>query len=186
MAVITPSEVSNQLSIQPSTLRKYSLKLEEYGVQFDRNANNSRKYTAMDVVTLQKMITLMQTNDMTLDNAAYTVAKGIEEVASTTDDIAVIHDGEERYNDDIAPTLISEIRSLKSEIIEQRETIDGFRIAQEKRDAYFVEILEGLQEEIHRLNEQAALPAPEPEPEPEVQAEPLPEKKGFFARMFNK
>lgn len=182
MTVITPSEVSSQLNIQPSTLRKYSLKLEEYGVHFDRNANNSRKYTSMDVVTLQKMITLMQTSDMTLDNASYVVAKGTDEVTPATDENAVIRDGEERHNDDIAPTLISEIRSLKAEITEQRALIDGFRIAQEKRDTYFVEILEGLQEEIHKLNEQAALPAPAPE----VQSEPEPEtvKKGFFARLF--
>lgn len=184
MVVITPAEVSNQLKIQPSTLRKYSLKLEEYGVQFDRNANNSRKYTDMDVVTLQKMITLMQTGDMTLDNAAYTVSNGQKEETAATVDSTAIHNGVERHNDDVTAVVIAEIRSLKAEIEEQRETIDGFRIAQEKRDAYFVEILEGLQGEIQRLNEQQALPEPEPEDSSEMRTPQSTEKKGFFARLF--
>ena len=182
MTAITPSEVSLQLGIQPSTLRKYCLKLEEHGIKFERNADNSRRYSAMDVVTLRKMQTLIQNDGMTVDNAAYTVSNGQKEEAAATVDNAATHNGIERHNDDVTAAVISEIRALKAEIIEQREIIDGFRIAQDKRDAYFVELLEGLQEEIHKLNEQPALP----EPQAEVQPEPLPEpeKKGFFRRLF--
>lgn len=187
---LTPASVATNLGISGSTLRKYCLLLEENGVIFQRNAKNSRQYTETDVMTLQRMITLMKTDGVTLENAAYTVSEKVESVPAETSKDGVIHDASERQNADIAGVTLNEIRKLKDEIKEQREIIDGFRIAQEKRDSYFVEILEELQGEIHRLNETAAaLPEPQPvvqpEPEPDLEPEPVPKKgSGFFSRFF--
>lgn len=206
---LTPADVAHKMDISPSTLRKYSLLLEENGVIFKRNAKNSRQYTESDVMTLQRMITLMKTDGVTVENAAYTVSMKVESVSTETAKDGVIRDDSERHNADVAGVTLNEIRKLKEEIKEQRETIDGFRISQEKRDSYFVEILEQLQGEIQRLNEQAALPEPEvqsePSPDPylveiieglraQVQQlseaaaskddEPKEEKTGFFSRFF--
>lgn len=184
MNAMTPSQVSKQLDIQPSTLRKYSLLLEGCGIEFERNANNSRRYSDMDIVTLQKMITLIKVDGVSVEDAAFAIAKWHKGDSSITVDSDDTENALERHNGDIATALISEIRGLKEKIEEQERTIDGFRVAQEKRDAYFVEILENLQGEIHRLNEQQALP--EPEVSATLEEPPVPEKKGFFARLFNK
>ena len=40
--MMTPSEVSAKLNIQPSTLRKYSALLEQEGIQFKRTHKNAR------------------------------------------------------------------------------------------------------------------------------------------------
>lgn len=206
---LTPADVAHKMDISPSTLRKYSLLLEENGVIFKRNAKNSRQYTESDVMTLQRMITLVKTDGVTVENAAYTVSEKVGSAPTETAEDGVMHNDSERHNADVTGVMLNEIRKLKDEIKEQRETIDGFRIAQEKRDSYFVEILEQLQGEIQRLNEQAALPAPlvqpDSEPDPylvdiieglraEVQQlseaaaskedEPKEEKKGFFSRFF--
>lgn len=182
MTAMSPSEVSKRLGIQPSTLRKYSLLLEQHGIEFERNANNSRKYTEESVIALQKLVTLLSRGDMTVETAASAVGIGertkVENLHKAEDSTAT-HNAVERHNDDITAAMLKEIVSLKEEIKAQKEVIDGFRIAQEKRDSYFVEILEGLQQEIEKLNEQKALPevaATEEEEEPK--------KKGFFSRFF--
>lgn len=203
MSVMTPTEASRLLGISSSTLRKYCLLLEERGVKFQRNANNSRKFTDMDVVALQRMITLMNNDGMTVEDAVYAVVLWLNGDSPKTNETTVIDNGVERYNDDITSALVGEIRSLKEEIKAQGKVIDGFRVTQEKRDTYFIEILEQLQGEIQQLNEQAALPEPEPSPDPKLldEIEGLREevrqlnevaaskeepgkKKGFFARLF--
>lgn len=193
MNVMTPAEASRQLSIQPSTLRKYSLLLENNGFVFARNLNNSRKYNDMDIVTLQELITLLKTGNISVEDAAYTVYKRSKlatHTADNSDGKDAIHSGIERHSDDIATALIVEVNSLRKEIEEQRNIIDGFRLSQEKRDSYFIEILEELQGEIHKLNEQSTALSELPEPEKEVAHEPVPvvqeQKKGFWARVFNK
>ena len=185
MTAMSPGEVSKKLGIQPSTLRKYCLLLEQHGVEFERNANNSRKYNDDSVMTLPKMVTLINNGDMSVEKAAMVVSVGYKtrvENLHKTPDSTDTESGLERHDGDMAAAMIKEILSLKEEVQAQKEVIDGFRIAQEKRDSYFVEILESLQKEIEKLNEQKALP-----PVEEVAAtedEQKPTKKGFFSRFF--
>lgn len=180
-----PAEVSKLLGISSSTLRKYCLLLEQHGIEFKRNANNSRTYNEEGVMALQKLITLIGSGDMSVEQAATVVGVGVQ-----TDEMLFgktqrddtendTHNGLGRHNDDITAAMFKEIMSLKEEIQEQKGVIDGFRVAQEKRDKYFVEILEQLQGEIEKLNEQKALP---PVEEPKQEEEP--QKKGFFSRFF--
>ncbi|WP_391123500.1 MerR family transcriptional regulator [Psychrobacillus sp. L3] len=182
MIAMSPGEVSKKLGLQPSTLRKYCLLLEQHGVVFERNANNSRKYDEVTVMTLQRMVTLINSGDMTVENASMVASNGYNtrvENLHKTPNSTDAENALERHDGDIAAAMIKEILSLKEEIQEQKAVIDGFRVAQEKRDSYFVEILEGLQNEIVKLNEQKALPevaATEEEPEPQ--------KKRFFSRFF--
>lgn len=182
---MTPAEVSKLLGISSSTLRKYCLLLEQHGIEFKRNANNSRIYDEKGVIALQKLITLIGNGDMSVEQAATVVGVGVqtdEMLFGKTqhgDKESDTHNGLGRHNDDITAAMFKEIMSLKEEIQEQKKVIDGFRVAQEKRDKYFVEILEQLEGEIVKLNEQKALP---PIEEPELEKEP--EKKGFFRRFF--
>ncbi len=183
MNAITPSQASKKLEIQPSTLRKYSLLLQENGVQFERNANDSRIYTNEDVVTLQKMITLIKTDGVSVKDAAFAASRlHIGESDGVTSNVT--DNAMERHNDDMTLALVAEIKGLKDKIDEQQQTIEGFRQSQEQRDAYFVEILEDLNGQIKQLNEQQALPEPEPEPQNIVPVEEP--KKGFFSRIFGK
>jgi len=174
---LTPTEVAKELGCHDSTLRKYCLLLESEGFTFKRNAKNSRQYTESDVITLQRMITLVKTDGVTVENAAYTVAKVGMGVNASVDETAVTDNGGERYHSDITPLLINEIQELKKEIQQQREVIDGFRVSQDKRDTYFIEILEKLQGEITELNRVALLPEPTDVEKP---------KKNLFSRIFNK
>jgi DNA-binding transcriptional MerR regulator len=187
MSVMTPSEVSKLLKISGSTLRKYCLLLEQHGIEFKRNANNSRSYSDEDVISLQRLISLSSNGDMSVENAAMVVSVGVNTEKmlfgerTHNDKENATNNDVERHSDDIAATMLKEIMSLKEEIQGQKEVIDGFRVAQEKRDKYFVEILEQLQGKIDVFNEQKALP---PVEEPK-QEEPEPQKKGFFNRFFN-
>lgn len=179
--VKAPSQVAEELDVSTSTLRKYSLLLEENGIEFKRNAKNSRQYTDKDVITLQKFITLVKTDGMTVEDAAFAVSGSIFN-KKRTDESSVIESDMERYNDDMAAVIVSEVKALKEVIKEQQEIIDGFRVSQEKRDSYFVEILEELQNEIKELQKQNELPAPEEQEEIEEE----PEKRSFFSRFFKK
>lgn len=188
--LLTPAEVATSLGIGVSTLRKYSLQLEENGMTFKRNTQNSRQYEESDVITLQRMITLMKADNVTVENAAYAVASNIHSDSSETTDNVAIHNAKERHNDDVAGVTLNEIRELKDTIKHQTETIEGFRVAQEKRDAYFVQILEDLNGQIQHLKEQQTLP----EPEEVTKEEPVDtsiensttKRKSFFARIFGK
>lgn len=157
---LTPADVAAQLKIGVSTLRKYSLLLEENGVTFKRNAQNSRQYGESDVMALQRMITLMKSDGVTVENAAFAVASAGIERSEGTEENGVIRNDVERYGGDMAGVTLNEIRKLQEEVRKQQEIIDGFRIAQEKRDAYFVQVLEELHTELQILKEQKSLPDP--------------------------
>lgn len=189
--LLTPAEVATSLGIGVSTLRKYSLQLEDNGMTFKRTTQNSRRYKESDVIALQRMITLMKVDSVTVENAAYTVALNLSAESPEATGSTVIHNDKERHNDDVAGVTLNEIRELKDTIKQQTETIEGFRVAQEKRDAYFVQILEDLNGQIQHLKEQQTLPEPEDsETELEISrevgksAESV--KQGFFSRLFKK
>lgn len=185
---LTPTKLSGELGISPSTLRKYSLLLEEDGFVFQRNAKNSRQYTETDVIAIQEMITLIKTEGMTVENASYAVSrkyKGKEK----TEESDVIESVTERQSGDLSTVIVGEIRELKETIKIQQEIIDGFRIAQEERDLYFVQILEEFQEEIKQLKEhkeQSLLPDPDEEVQVELDEKPKAGIKNLFGRLFKK
>lgn len=177
---LKPAQVASELNISSSTLRKYCLLIESEGYTFKRDAKNSRQFEETDVMTLRNLITLIKTDGVTLENAAYSVTRGDKGVTIETDHSTVMDNGVERHDSDITPLLISEIRDLKKEIQQQREVIDGFRKAQDKRDTYFLEVLENLQAQVDKVDQLIEL---QPPAEPE-QTEFT--KKGLFSRIFKK
>lgn len=166
-----PAEVSKALGISASTLRKYSLLFEKEQIVFKRSESNSRLYTDTQLVALQEVVTDMKNGVESLEKVIKKASHKLKGSNDITEEITATTDASKRYDDDMAAAMLNEIKSLK-EVIEKQ---NGLIL---ERDKYFVEILEQLQGEIVKLNEQKALP---PVEEP-VQEEP--QKKGFFSRFF--
>lgn len=177
---LTPAAVCKQLNVSTSTLRKYSLLFEKNGIAFKRNHNNSRLYTATELVALRDAMTVTKSGDKSIEDAVMASANQLKGVSTITQENAVTEKPTQRHDDDATAVMLDEIRGLRKEIKE--------------RDLLFVEALEKMQQKIDRLETQLTLPAPmeeenhtnEPvDPEPDPKPEPEPEKKkGFFARLF--
>lgn len=69
----TASEVSEMLSLQESTLRKYCIALEEAGHKFMKNKRGHRSFSNNDITILQRFISAKESPAMTLKKAAYAV-----------------------------------------------------------------------------------------------------------------
>ncbi|KAB7704774.1 hypothetical protein F9802_16525 [Bacillus aerolatus] len=63
------SEVAKSLGVGASTLRKYSSALEAAGYHFDRGLNNSRVFYQKDIITIQRLLRLIQDQNMPLEAA---------------------------------------------------------------------------------------------------------------------
>lgn len=63
------SEVAKSLGVGASTLRKYALALEDAGYRFDRGLNNSRVFYQKDIITVQRLLKLIQEQNMALETA---------------------------------------------------------------------------------------------------------------------
>lgn len=169
MTVKTPAEVSKELGVSASTLRKYSLMFEKEQITFERNQNNSRQYTDTHIVALQEVITATKNGQETLENAVKQVSDRLKGLSTITQENTVIREVSRRHDDDTAAVMLQEIQSLKEQLQKQEER-------QKERDSMFVEILENLQKEVNKLQEQKTLTEPITEDKQE--------KKGFFARLF--
>lgn len=73
MTFHAPEDIATVLDIKPSTLRKYSLLLEQSGYLFKKNAQGHRWYTDTDLLALRKFITLKDSSGMTLEDSAEAV-----------------------------------------------------------------------------------------------------------------
>lgn len=180
MKTYTPVEVRNDLGIQDSTLRKYSLILEQRGIPFERHKNNRRIYTELHVKTLKRSIELKHSADMTLEEA---VIEAIKEIKAhpIIDDNSVTGITPQRHDSDMT-ALFDEIRSLKEVIVAQEER-------QKEKDSLFLEALENLQGEIKQLREEREEMkrlAIEERKEKEEQPMPLEEAGGIFSKWFRR
>lgn len=183
MTVLTPAQVCEELGIQDSTLRKYSLLLEKEGVTFDRHKNNRRIYTKTHVITLKRSLELMHNDDITLEKAIKQSVRELK-VQPIIEDKSVTDKPLQRNNNDITAILVDEIKELKSQLAAQEER-------QKERDSLFVEALESLQKEISSLKERPHLPEPQEEyaeQTEEIAVDKVKEqsKKSFFSRFFKR
>lgn len=107
--VYNTSDVALLLNIQQSTLRKYSLIIEEQGHEFLKNKNGYRAFFDSDIIFLRKFLELKNEADMSLSDAAKSVVAWFEDTGVATDDT-----GEERYvlryND-----LVNEFKDFKDQ-----------------------------------------------------------------------
>ncbi|MCH4828159.1 hypothetical protein [Planococcus halocryophilus] len=184
--MMTPSEVSTKLNIQPSTLRKYSALLEQEGIQFKRTHKNARLYTDSEYIAIESIIATVHSGKKSLENAVIEASKELKR------DVAVAP--RERDSDTIAAATLEEVKQLRIQLQQQEEN-------QKERDLMFVEVLEKMQKKIDRMEEQQKqLLAPVPEEseldasepssqEGESEPEPITPKKdtrSLWARIWNK
>jgi DNA-binding transcriptional MerR regulator len=184
--MLTPSEVSAKLKIQPSTLRKYSALLEQEGIQFQRTHKNARLYTDSEYIAIEGIIATVHSGKKSLEEAVIEASKALKKNVSVAP--------RERDSDDIAAATLNEVKQLRIQLQQQEEH-------QKERDMMFVEVLEKMQRKIDVLEDhQKQLLAPVPE-EPELNSSesssqqpenepktitPKKDTRGLWARIWNK
>ncbi|MGB6408365.1 MAG: hypothetical protein WBF39_12885 [Planococcus donghaensis] len=137
--MMTPSEVSTRLKVQPSTLRKYSSLLEQEGIQFKRTHKNARLYTDSEYIAIESIIATVHSGKKSLEDAVIEASKELKKGVSVA-----LH---ERDSDDIAAATLNEVKQLKTLLQQQEEN-------QKERDMMFVEVLEKMQRKIDVLEDQ--------------------------------
>ncbi len=137
--MMTPSEVSTRLKIQPSTLRKYSALLEQEGIQFKRTHKNARLYTDSEYIAIESIIATVHSGKKSLEDAVIEASMGLKKGVSVAP--------RERDGDDIAAATLDELKNLKTQLQQQEER-------QKERDMMFVEVLEKMQKKIDQVEEQ--------------------------------
>lgn len=184
--MLTPSEVSAKLKIQPSTLRKYSALLEQEGIQFQRTHKNARLYRDSEYIAIEGIIAAVHSGKKSLEEAVIEASKALKKNVSVAP--------RERDSDDIAVATLNEVKQLRIQLQQQEER-------QKERDLMFVEALEKMQRKIDVLEDQQKqllAPVPEkpelnppespsqqPKSEPET-VTPKKDTRGLWARIWNK
>lgn len=173
--IMSPHDVSTLLQIKESTLRKYSLLLENVGYKFQRNNQNQRWYNDTDIVALKKLISLKNSTDMNLKECSEAVLLWANS-QTVTQSLTISGNDTERHDDGIKELkeLVTNqnemIKELLSRMDHQQKYIDE-RL--EQRDKMFMESIRESQEERKALLQIAVAHEEE-------------KKKGFFTRLFGK
>lgn len=156
--IMSPNDVSTVLQIKESTLRKYSLLLENVGYKFQRNNQNQRWYTDTDIVALKKLITLKNSTDMNLKDCAEAVLMWSKN-HDVTQPLTVPDNATERRKDDIEELkeLVNKqsdlIKELLTRMDQQQKYIDE---KLEQRDTRLMESIRESQEVKQQLLQLAA------------------------------
>ena len=197
MAFHAPEDIATVLNIKPSTLRKYSLLLEQSGYSFKKNAQGHRWYSDTDLMALRKFITLKDSSGMTLEDSADAVF-----LWSKTDSIArqatlskATQDDTERHEATVNELTIEE-RLLRL-IQHQQQTIDQMAQSiqkQEEQNGQILEEVKMLKDSLQPLDapssdqpkiESVESSSQQPESEPET-VTPKKDTRGLWARIWNK
>ncbi|WP_433775380.1 DUF3967 domain-containing protein [Bacillus wiedmannii] len=166
------SEVSKNLGIGSSTLRKYCLALEEVGYPFERGNNNSRIFYHKDVATIERLVTAMNKKNVTLEQAISLAIKSVEENKIATVAMNEVADVEHIKS---LSERIERLEQLNLELIQRldqqskvlQETDAQRIIKEDQRDVQLMQVLREIQDS-KRL-----IAASE-------------QKKSFWSRLFGK
>lgn len=138
------SEVASTLKIGSSTLRKYSLALEEQGYIFDRGMNNSRIFYQKDVAIIQRIMNVMTKKNITLEQA---VKLAISSISENTVATAVMDKQTESSIDVAMLERLERLEKVNLELVKRLE--EQQRMLQErdtKRDEQLITVLREVQE----------------------------------------
>ncbi|MBY0078513.1 DUF3967 domain-containing protein [Priestia aryabhattai] len=78
------SEVAVVIGISNSTVRKYSIALEEQGYKFHRGISNSRVFYDKDILMLKRIMKIMSRKNMTLKQAIDLAVSSVDDEGVTT------------------------------------------------------------------------------------------------------
>lgn len=180
MAFHSPEEIATVLKIKPSTLRKYSLLLEQSGYTFQKNAHGHRWFNDSDIAALRKFIAFKDSGGMTLKESAeavYLWSKG-GYVARRDTKYEAIQDVIER-TESMTP------EHFMSAFDEQQRTIRNMAAMLEEQTKHNTLIMQELavtQAAIQRLSERLPDQLELDGPEPPIQHD----NRSLWARIRNK
>lgn len=197
MTFHAPEDIATVLNIKPSTLRKYSLLLEQSGYLFKKNAQGHRWYTDTDLLALRKFITLKDSSGMTLEDSAEAVFlwSKAENVAGRATLSEATQDDTERH-EAVINELTLEERLLRL-IQHQQQTIDRMAQSiqkQEEQNGQILEEVKSLKVSLQPLDapssNQLKIASVESSPqqeksEPESVTSPK-DTRSLWARIWNK
>lgn len=197
MSFHAPEDIASVLKIKPSTLRKYSLLLEQSGYLFKKNAQGHRWYTDTDLMALRKFITLKDSSGMTLEDSADAVFlwSKTENVAGRATLSEATQDDTERHEAVISELTIEErlLRLLQH----QQQTIDRMAQSiqkQEEQNGQILEEVKTLKDSLQPLDAPSSdslkissveSPSQQEKVEPKS-AMPLKDTRSLWARIWNK
>ena len=151
-------EVAELLGISDSTLRRYSLILEQNGYRFLRDDNNRRAFLERDVIALRKFQEMAKSSDMTLEDAALAVISAIKEaeikgiVPSVAPNTNAINHYNQRYDD-----MVGKLQQL-IEHNQKQETFNRFLLDRlEKQEIIIETILKETQLQLVATQEEELL-----------------------------
>lgn len=197
MTFHAPEDIATVLNIKPSTLRKYSLLLEQSGYLFKKNAQGHRWYTDTDLMALRKFITLKDSSGMTLEDSADAVFlwSKSESVAGRATVSEATQGDTERHEASVNELTLEE-RLLRL-IQHQQQTIDRMAQSiqkQEEQNGQILEEVKSLKGSLQPLDatssEQPKIASSESPPQQdESEPETITSKKdtrSLWARIWNK
>lgn len=112
-------DVSLQLDMNPSTLRRWCIELEKAGYTFTRNEHNQRIFYERDFNAFRKLKDLLNKN-LSMDNAVHAVI-AMSQTSSQTPSVQIKSDDEIRLSKrDLQELLHEEVRKA---IQEEREAM---------------------------------------------------------------
>lgn len=154
MKVYSPHEIAELLGVKDSTLRKYSILLEEHGYEFQRNKQNQRWYNDKDVIALRKLVTFKDNGDMSLKECAEAVclwSRG-EDV---TQSLTVAHDDERRdeQHSSNQQANAEEVQELKELVHKQNQLLKELVQRLNEETTARKETEKKLFEELQRISE---------------------------------
>jgi DNA-binding transcriptional MerR regulator len=178
MKVYSPSDIAKLLNVKESTLRKYSILLEKNGITFKRNNQNQRWYSDEDVILFQKLTTLKNNGDMSLEESAKAVclwSKGDD----VTQELTVTDNDTERYDTDIKE--IKELIHTQNEIIKElsNKLNDQQQYIEERMDRRDQLLIQSLRETLDTQKQIATTQSEHTEDKPKEQP-----KQSFWKRIF--
>lgn len=197
MTFHAPEDIATVLNIKPSTLRKYSLLLEQSGYLFKKNAQGHRWYSDIDLMALRKFITLKDSSGMTLEDSADAVFlwSKSESVAGRATVSEATQGDTERHEASVNELTLEE-RLLRL-IQHQQQTIDRMAQSiqkQEEQNGQILEEVKNLKGSLQPLDapssEQqkiASVESPSQQEKSELQAvTPPKDTRSLWARIWNK
>ena len=110
-------DVSDNLEIAASTLRKWSAMLEDAGYPFKKNDKGQRLYYEKDIVALRHLKRLTQDEGMSLENAVNEVVKRVKETEEIAQELDVPSDMT-RYDNKL-DQLIERLEMVNRQLIEK-------------------------------------------------------------------
>jgi DNA-binding transcriptional MerR regulator len=140
-------DVSLQLDMNPSTLRRWCIELEKAGYTFTRNEHNQRIFYERDFNAFRKLKELLSKN-LSMENAVSAVVS-MDQVLSQTPTVHQNNDGEFRLSKRDLQEIIQE--EVRKAIQEERESmLQAFERkmndATEKRDHQLLTAIREIQE----------------------------------------